>query len=209
MFVDADTWVAPEALERIAGAMNDPRCIGGALGVLHRPRSSVLRSYLAGWRLLGRALRMSQGAARFCRRDEFDVLAGYNERSWIGEDVELQWRLRRRARRTGRSHRLIHECHTSWPRPGASTSGPCGGLWCGQSRSSPWPSRAAGASGGRVGTRRPRGDGARRESPGSNAERAFRVLRGRRGWASPFTAMRASQQSPGALSQGTTSSQLA
>lgn len=111
VFVDADTWVAPEALERIAGAMNDPRCIGGALGVLHRPRSSVLRSYLAGWRLLGRALRMSQGAAQFCRRDEFDVLAGYNERLWIGEDVELQWRLRRRARRTGRSHRVIHECH--------------------------------------------------------------------------------------------------
>jgi glycosyltransferase involved in cell wall biosynthesis len=111
VFVDADTWVAPEALERIAGAMNDSRCIGGALGVLHRPRSSVLRSYLAGWRLLGRALRMSQGAARFCRRDEFDVLAGYNERLWIGEDVELQWRLRRRARRTGRSHRVIHECH--------------------------------------------------------------------------------------------------
>jgi glycosyltransferase involved in cell wall biosynthesis len=110
VFVDADAWVPRESLEQIAGAMNDPRCIGGALGVLHRPRSRVLRAYLAGWRLLGRALRMSQGATQFCRRDAFDALAGYNERLWMGEDVELQWRLRRLARGTARSHRVIHQC---------------------------------------------------------------------------------------------------
>jgi glycosyltransferase involved in cell wall biosynthesis len=111
VFVDADTWVPPESLEQIAGAMSDPRCVGGALGVVHRPRSRVLRTYLAGWRLLGRVLGMSQGATQFCRREEFDALAGYNERLWMGEDVELQWRLRRVARRTARSHRVIHECH--------------------------------------------------------------------------------------------------
>jgi glycosyltransferase involved in cell wall biosynthesis len=110
VFVDADTWVPPEALAQIAAAMTDPRCVGGALGVLHRPRSRVLRIYLAGWRLLGLALQMSQGATQFCRRDEFDALAGYNERLWVGEDVDLQWRLRRLARRTDRSHRVIHDC---------------------------------------------------------------------------------------------------
>jgi glycosyltransferase involved in cell wall biosynthesis len=110
VFVDADTWVPPEALEQIAGAMNDLCCIGGALGVLYQPRSRVLRAYLAGWRLLGLALRMSQGATQFCRREAFDALAGYNERLWMGEDVEFQWRLRRLARRTARSHRVIHEC---------------------------------------------------------------------------------------------------
>lgn len=110
VFVDADTWVPPEALEHIARAMNDPRCIGGALDLLHRPRSRVLRTYLAGWRLPGLALRMSQGATQFCRRDEFEALAGYNERLWMGEDVEFQWRLRRLARRNGRCHRVIREC---------------------------------------------------------------------------------------------------
>jgi glycosyltransferase involved in cell wall biosynthesis len=110
VFVDADTWVPPEAIEQIARAMQDRRCVGGALDVVHRPRSRSLRLYLAGWRLLGRALRMSQGAAQFCRRDVFEALGGYNERHWMGEDVELQWRLRRFARRAGGTHRVIREC---------------------------------------------------------------------------------------------------
>ena len=113
VFVDADTCVPKEALERIAHVMNDPRCIGGALGVVHRPRSRVLSIYLGVWRLLGLALRMSQGATQFCRHDEFDAVAGYNERLWMGEDVELQWRLRRRARRTARTHRVLRECRVA------------------------------------------------------------------------------------------------
>jgi glycosyltransferase involved in cell wall biosynthesis len=110
VFVDADTWVPPDSLERIARAMEDSRCVGGALDVVHRPRSRLLRLYLAGWRLLGLAFHMSQGATQFCRRDAFETLAGYEERQWMGEDVELQWRLRRLARRTGGTHRVIREC---------------------------------------------------------------------------------------------------
>jgi glycosyltransferase involved in cell wall biosynthesis len=110
VFVDADTWLPPDALERIARAMDEPQCVGGALDLVHRPRRRLLRAYLGAWRLLGLALRMSQGAAQFCRRDVFEALGGYDERLWMGEDVEFQWRLRRLARRTGGSHSVIREC---------------------------------------------------------------------------------------------------
>jgi glycosyltransferase involved in cell wall biosynthesis len=110
VFVDADTWMPEDAFERIARAMQDARCVGGALDLVHRPRSTLLRAYLCAWRLLGLGLRMSQGAAQFCRRDAFDALGGYDERLWMGEDVELQWRLRRLARRGGGSHRVIRDC---------------------------------------------------------------------------------------------------
>jgi glycosyltransferase involved in cell wall biosynthesis len=110
VFVDADTWLPVQALELIARAMADQRCVGGALDLVHRPRSRLLRVYLAGWRLIGLALRMSQGATQFCRRDAFEALGGYDERQWMGEDVELQWRLRRLAHRTGRTQTVIREC---------------------------------------------------------------------------------------------------
>ena len=109
VFVDADTRVAPDLLERIAAAMAEPSCIGGAVDVAHRPRSAVLRAYLAGWRLLGRLFRMWQGAVQFCRRSAFDELGGYDERQWMGEDVDFVWRLRRLARRTDATVALIED----------------------------------------------------------------------------------------------------
>ena len=110
VFVDADTWVPPDTLAWIGLVMEDPRCVGGALDLVHRPRSRLLRLYLAGWRVLGLALRMSQGATQFCRRDAFETLGGYDERQWMGEDVEFQWRLRGLARRTSGTHRIIRGC---------------------------------------------------------------------------------------------------
>jgi len=109
VFVDADTRVPAELLERIATAMAEPRCVGGAVDVAHRPRSAVLRAYLAGWRLLGRALRMWQGAVQFCRRQTFDELHGYDERQWMGEDVDFVWRMRRLARRRGDRVAMIRD----------------------------------------------------------------------------------------------------
>jgi glycosyltransferase involved in cell wall biosynthesis len=110
VFVDADTWIPPNALERIAQAMAAPGCIGGALDVVHTPRRRLLQLYLAGWRTLGTAFGMCQGATQFCRRSVFEALGGYDEHQWMGEDVEFQWRLRRLARRTGGTYRVIHDC---------------------------------------------------------------------------------------------------
>jgi len=98
VWIDADTLVPPEALERIAAAMADPACVGGALDVVHRPARRVLQVYLHAWRVLGLALRMSQGAAQFARRSAFEAAGGYDERRFMGEDVDFQWRLRRHGR---------------------------------------------------------------------------------------------------------------
>ena len=101
VFVDADTTVPAEFLRRVAEAMADPRCIGGAANIIHSPVSRILRVYLAGWRAIGKALGMAQGAAQFCRREAFLALGGYDESMYMGEDVDFYWRLRRLASRSG------------------------------------------------------------------------------------------------------------
>ena len=108
VFIDADTLVPPDLFERIAVAMADPRCLGGAVAVEYAPlERKWLRLYLAGWKLLGRAFGMAQGAAQFCRRPAFVALGGYDATIYMGEDVEFFWRLRRYAKRHGGHARLL------------------------------------------------------------------------------------------------------
>lgn len=101
VFLDADTLVPAHFLRRVAQAMAVRDCLGGTAAVAYRPASPVMRTYLAGWRIVGQLFGMVQGVAQFCRRDAFERLAGYDESQYMGEDVDFFWRLRRLARRTG------------------------------------------------------------------------------------------------------------
>jgi len=100
-FVDADTMVPPCFLGRVAEAMGDPACFGGSADIVHTPASRLLRVYLKAWRRLGIRLDMAQGAAQFCRRSAFDLLSGYDESYFMGEDVDFYWRLRKLCTKAG------------------------------------------------------------------------------------------------------------
>lgn len=99
VFVDADTLWPAQLLRRIAQEMSSGNCFGGWVDTEYRPQKWTVRVYLAGWRVLGRALRMAQGATQYCRAEAFAELGGYDEEIYMGEDVEFVWRLRRFARR--------------------------------------------------------------------------------------------------------------
>ncbi len=107
VFVDADVVLPPAALQAVHVAMSDPGCVGGGVDVDYRPQRPLVRLYLRAWRLLARLTGMVQGATQFCRRDVFDEVGGYDEKAWIGEDVDFYRALRRLARGTGRRVRLI------------------------------------------------------------------------------------------------------
>ena len=107
VFVDADVFMPHTLLDAVHAAMSDPTCVGGAVDVEYRPRRMSIRVYLRAWRLLGNLLGMAQGATQFCRRSVFEQVGGYDERAWIGEDVDFFWDLKKFAKRTNREVRLI------------------------------------------------------------------------------------------------------
>jgi glycosyltransferase involved in cell wall biosynthesis len=123
VFVDADVLIPERALARVVEAMSNPACLGGAFDTEYRPRRRVLALYLRFWRVVALSFRMAQGACQFCSRQAFEKLGGYDERQWMGEDVEFWWRLRRLARRRGsrveyiRDLRVVPSCrrYDSWP----------------------------------------------------------------------------------------------
>jgi glycosyltransferase involved in cell wall biosynthesis len=102
-FVDADSRVHPETLEKLRNALEDPKVGGGATGVI-----------VEQWTLPLRILRIMTTPARwmgidagvvFCRREYFVQLRGYRDDLLIAEDVDFLWRLRRHAR--ARGQRLV------------------------------------------------------------------------------------------------------
>ena len=107
VFVDADVTVPVMLLEVVHELMSDPDCIGGGVDVEYRPRRMVIRLYLRCWRQLARLTGMVQGATQFCRRSAFEAVGGYDENVWIGEDVDFLWSLKKLAKGTGRSIRVV------------------------------------------------------------------------------------------------------
>jgi glycosyltransferase involved in cell wall biosynthesis len=99
VFVDADTVVPNNLLVRISEVMEDETCFGGAVDTEYRPRKFMVRVYLRFWRMIGKLTGMAQGATQFYRKDIFFTLEGYDETLFMGEDVDLYWRLKKLARR--------------------------------------------------------------------------------------------------------------
>ena len=100
-------YVPATLLEAIGEAMSDPVCIGGGAEVDYRPQRRVMRLYLRCWRQLARITSMVQGPTQFCRRSAFESVGGYDERVWIGEDVDFFWSLKKLARKTRGSVRIV------------------------------------------------------------------------------------------------------
>ncbi len=107
VFVDADVTVPVTLFEVVHEVMSDPECVGGGVDVEYRPRRLVIRLYLRCWRQLARVTGMVQGATQFCRRSAFEAVGGYDENVWIGEDVDFLWSLKKLAKGTGQSVRVV------------------------------------------------------------------------------------------------------
>ncbi|MGI8955532.1 MAG: TIGR04283 family arsenosugar biosynthesis glycosyltransferase [Chthoniobacterales bacterium] len=98
LFLHADTWLPPSALEQARRAIDERGALGGGFARRYRARSLTLaltchlaglRNRLFGWHLGDQAL--------FVRRDIFQQLGGYRDFP-IFEDLDFSRRLRRLGR---------------------------------------------------------------------------------------------------------------
>jgi len=123
VFIDADTLIPENLLWRISQAIFDPACVGGSVDTDYHPVHFSLRLYLQLWRILGKLTGMAQGATQFCRRSIYLSLGGYDERLYMGEDVDFYWRLKRMAKEQNKKVcflsdlRVIPSCRrfNRWP----------------------------------------------------------------------------------------------
>ena len=107
VFVDADVYIPRDLLAVIHETMRDPQCLGGSVDTEHDPRHPVVRLHLRAWRVLAAVIPLVQGATQFCRRSAFGEVGGYPEDVWMGEDTDFYRELRKLARKTRGTVRVI------------------------------------------------------------------------------------------------------
>jgi glycosyltransferase involved in cell wall biosynthesis len=107
VFVDADSYPSVELFKEMVQAV-DHGCMAGGATVAFETGDAVIRSWIAAWNALSRALRWAAGSFIFCEAAAFRELGGFSLELYAGEEIDLFRRLKRLARRRSREIVILH-----------------------------------------------------------------------------------------------------
>src|SRR5882762_7432623 len=115
IFVDADSHPSRELFAEAAEAMQGGRCLAGGATLEFPGGAASARLWLALWNAISRMTRWAAGSFSFCEAAAFRELGGFSEELYAGEEIDLFRRLKRLARRQGRTVVILHRhpLHTS------------------------------------------------------------------------------------------------
>jgi glycosyltransferase involved in cell wall biosynthesis len=116
IFLDADTHPTRELLGDVALSIESGRVLaGGSTVQMVEPIPSWGRSLVHVWNGISRLMRWVAGSFIFCETRAFRALGGFNQELYASEEIELSRRLKRMARKEGRSVRILtqHPIRTS------------------------------------------------------------------------------------------------
>jgi glycosyltransferase involved in cell wall biosynthesis len=103
VFVDADTRPSPELFADLAGVIEDGRCLAGG-SIVRVDIDEFASSLVVGvWNIISRSLRWAAGSFVFCDSSAFRELGGFSLELYAAEEIDLSRRLKRLARRRGRT----------------------------------------------------------------------------------------------------------
>lgn len=109
IFVDADTIVPPQLLQKTLQNLETDKCCGGGATVTAQNVPLVVKGVLSYWNLLSRTFRLAAGCYVYCRRDHFKACGGFSESLYATEEVWFSIALKRVSRIYGRKFRIINE----------------------------------------------------------------------------------------------------
>jgi glycosyltransferase involved in cell wall biosynthesis len=109
LFCDADTRLHPETLLKMSDFFKDEKAIGGGLMFVPDEETLTYGIGLFLWEAFSRIFQVS-GGNLFCRRDVFQILGGFPERFYIGEEVAFQFKMKLHAFKQGKKTGLLQGC---------------------------------------------------------------------------------------------------
>jgi glycosyltransferase involved in cell wall biosynthesis len=108
VFVDADSHPSRELFADMAQAVRGGRCIAGGSTVRVDVPGFVPALAVGGWNAVSRLMRWMAGSFIFCEASAFRELGGFSLEWYAAEEIDLSRRLKRLARRTGRTIVILH-----------------------------------------------------------------------------------------------------
>ena len=113
IFVDADSRPSPELFADVAEAIGNGRCLAGGSTILLDRNHRAVTLIIQVWNLLSRMKKWAPGSFIFCDATAFHEVGGFSQELYAGEEIDLFRRLKRLARRKGRSIVILHQ-HPLW-----------------------------------------------------------------------------------------------
>jgi glycosyltransferase involved in cell wall biosynthesis len=109
LFVDADSHPSAELFADVAATIAEGRCLAGGSTVAVDTPESLARAAVAIWNAVSRARRLAAGSFIFCDAEAFRETGGFSLALYATEELELFARLKKVARRTGRTIVILHD----------------------------------------------------------------------------------------------------
>jgi glycosyltransferase involved in cell wall biosynthesis len=109
IFIDADSHPPPALFDDVAGVIASGPCLAGGATVAVDTAQRVARAMVAVWNAISRVRRLAAGSFIFCETRAFRAVGGFSLELYATEELELFTRLKRLARRTGRTIVILHE----------------------------------------------------------------------------------------------------
>lgn len=103
VFVDADSHPSRELFADVTAAILGGRCLAGGATVSLGDADLLPRLVVATWNAVSSMTRWAAGAFMFCETAAFREIGGFSEALYAAEEIDLFRRLKRLARRRGRS----------------------------------------------------------------------------------------------------------
>ena len=108
VFVDADSQPSQELFSDAADSIAAGHCLAGGSTVAY-PNPPLAAALIIGlWNALSRVMRWAAGSFIFCEAAAFREVGGFSEKLYASEEVDLSRRLKRIARRSGRTIVILH-----------------------------------------------------------------------------------------------------
>jgi len=103
VFVDADSHPPFELFLDVASTIAEGRCLAGGATVAIDSTDRLGRSVVAVWNAISRTFRLAAGSFIFCDSQAFREVGGFSLELYAAEEIDLFTRLKRVARRKGRT----------------------------------------------------------------------------------------------------------
>lgn len=108
VFIDADSHPSERLFADIAEAIASGRCLAGGSTIALDRAPALVRAVAGAWNVVSRVTRWAAGSCIFCEAITFSRLGGFSEELYASEEIELCRRLKRIARRDGRTLVIVH-----------------------------------------------------------------------------------------------------
>jgi glycosyltransferase involved in cell wall biosynthesis len=109
VFVDADSQPSAELFADVVRVVQQGRAIAGGSTVQLDTGELAPRLAVGSWNLVSRAMKWAAGSFIFCDAAAFREIGGFSLELYASEEIDLFRRLKRLARREGRTIVILHE----------------------------------------------------------------------------------------------------